>query len=303
MIDYRSLIKAGVHFGHLRLRWSPKMAPYVWGCRGGIHLIDVSKTAQLLQEAANFIQKTVAEGKSILWVGTKKSAQGTIEKVAKDLRMPYVTHRWVGGTLSNYSQVKKSATKLLHLRDIVSKSQEQGQRTKTKKEINVIGKTLERLERNVEGILNLRPQLGAIFIVDVQKEEAALREASQMNVPIIALVDTNGDPTLVDYVIPGNDDAPRSVNIIVEYVYEAAKRGLEDLNRKKASGDITVQEAAEPMAEEAMAEVAISGGPIALLEDESSDDIKPSKVSEKTVVKKNPTRVKTGQPRRSSSNN
>ncbi len=225
MIDFRQLVKAGVHFGHQTSRWCPKMAYYIWGYKNNTHLIDVSKTAYQLEKAAQFLESVAAEGKQILWVGTKRAAQGIIEKVALQLRMPYVTHRWVGGTFCNYSQVKKSITKLLHYLDILAKSDKAG--FYTKKELNVFQKMVHRLEKNVGGIRSMQWPIGAIVIVDIIKEESALKEAAAMGIPVVALVDTNADPSLVNYVIPANDDAAQSIGILIDYLADAARRGKE----------------------------------------------------------------------------
>ncbi len=231
MIDFKDLIKAGVHFGHRTSIWNPLMEPYIWGHKNKVHLIDVSKTAFQLERAANFLETVVGEGKTILWIGTKKAAQETVKEVAERSGMPYVNHRWIGGTLSNYSQVKKSVTKLLHYEDVLAKDSSSA--FYTKKELNSFKKVVERLEKNIGGILNLKWPLGAVVLVDLHKESAALREAAAMQIPVVALVDTNCDPTLVNYVIPGNDDAPRSIKLIFEYLEKAAERGLEVAKQKK----------------------------------------------------------------------
>lgn len=225
MIGIRKLIESGVHFGHQTSRWCPKMSPFIWGHKGTTHLIDVSKTAHQLERAAHFVEKMASEGKTILWVGTKKSAHDVISQVATNLGMPYVNHRWIGGMLSNHSQVKKSITKLLHYEDVLARAADYPHYTK--KELNVIHKMVERLKKNVGGIREMRWPVGAIVIVDVEKESAALKEAVVMGVPVVAIVDTNGDPSLVDFVIPGNDDAVQSVSLLVGYLAEAAARGKE----------------------------------------------------------------------------
>lgn len=223
MIDFKLLAKAGVHFGHQTSRWNPRMAPYIWGQRSGVHLIDVSKTAIHLERAAQFIESVAAEGKQILWVGTKKPAHIAISK-AGQINMPFVTHRWIGGTLTNASQVKKSVTRLLHFEDIIEKA---AQFTYNKKEIGTFQKIVDRLRKNIGGIRHLRWPVGAVVLVDVRKEQTALREAAVMGIPVIALVDTNADPSLVTYVIPANDDSPKAINIVVDYLVDAAKRGAE----------------------------------------------------------------------------
>jgi small subunit ribosomal protein S2 len=225
MMDLKDLVKAGVHFGHLKARWCPKMEPYIWGYRNNIHLIDVSKTAQQLEKAAQFLQSVAADGKSILWVGTKKPARDIIAEAADRLDMPFVNHRWIGGTLSNHDQVKKSITKLLHYEDVLAKSENFP--LYTKKEFKTISKSADRLSKNVGGIRKLQWPLGAIVLVDVRKERSALKEAMIAGVPVIALVDTNSDPTGVEYVIPANDDAPRSIKVLIDYLVDRAAKGVD----------------------------------------------------------------------------
>lgn len=233
MIDFRELIKAGSHFGHQTSRWCPKMAPYIWGLKSKVHLIDVSKTAFQLEKAAMFLGEIAAENKQILWVGTKRPAQKIIEDVAKKFDMPYVSHRWIGGTLSNYEQVKKSVTRLLHYEDVLVKAETHPYYTK--KELNVFQKLVHRLEKSVGGIRTLKWPVGAVVLIDVGKEGAALLEAAAMGVPVVAIVDTNGDPSLVNYVIPANDDAPRSIQVIVDYLATFVEKGKIESAKKTAA--------------------------------------------------------------------
>ncbi len=230
----KQLVEAGVHFGHLVSRWCPKMKPYIWGHRNKVHLIDVSMTARHLEKAAKFLESVAAEGKQILWVGTKKAAQDVIRSAASRTHMPYVDHRWIGGTLTNKEQVNKSIARLQHHEDIIEKSVEFPHYTK--KEYNVFQKVAQRLEKNVGGIRTLRWPIGALIVVDVLKEAAAIREANQMGVPVIALVDTNGDPSLVDFVIPGNDDAPKAISFVLAYLADAVERGQAAFVEKKKQG-------------------------------------------------------------------
>jgi small subunit ribosomal protein S2 len=222
MVDLKKLIEAGVHFGHQTWRWNPKMRPYIWGSKNAVHLIDVSKTARQLEKAAQFLESMAAQGKSILWVGTKKPAQRVVEEIGQRLKQPYVTHRWIGGTLTNFPQVKKSVTKLLHYEDVLSKAE---QYPYTKKELGLFQKMIDRYLKSVGGIRTLSWPVGAIVVVDVKKEQTAVREAAAAGVPVVALVDTNSDPSLVDYVIPANDDIPRSIAVITGYLAEAVERG------------------------------------------------------------------------------
>lgn len=276
MIDLRKLIQAGVHFGHQKSRWCPKMRPYIWGVKD-IHFIDVSKTAYQLEKAAQFLESVAASGKPILWVGTKKAAQDIILSHATQLKQPYVTHRWIGGILTNYSQVKKSITKLLHYEDILAKS---SQYMYTKKELNKIEKLLARLKKNVGGIRTLTWPVGAIVIIDVKKEHAALKEAKAAGVPVVALVDTNSDPSGIDYVIPANDDAPRSIALLIDYLAQAVSRGLAVAKQKP-------EEELPQISPEAIEDEKIR---LKLLEEE---DIEEDPAGQPAKAKKSITRTKT----------
>ncbi len=253
MIDFRELVKAGVHFGHQTSRWLPKMSPYIWGVRSNIHLIDVSKTAHQLEKSAQFLQEVAGEGKQILWVGTKRPARAIIKEIATKLDMPYVNHRWVGGTLSNFAQVKKSITRLLHYEDVLEKSEKYPHYTK--KELSKVKKNVDRMQNVIGGIRKLAWPIGAIVLVDVNKEHSALQEAVNVGVPIVALVDTNADPSLVDYVIPANDDAPHSIAILLEYLQAAVEKGKQAAVAKKTEKTVKAsKEAAEDVAVELAAD-------------------------------------------------
>ncbi len=234
MIDFRELVRLGAHFGHIKRRLHPKMGRYIWGVKNNVHLFDVSKTARLIESAAKFLESIAADKKTILWVGTKKPARDAIFAVAEKLKMPYVNHRWIGGTLSNFSQVRKSVTKLLHYEDILEKSKDNPYYTK--KELNTFSKMVDRLKKNIGGIRNLTWPIGAIVLVDVIKEGAALREAVTVGVPVVALVDTNSDPSMVDYVIPINDDSARVITLVMDRLSDAVVKGQKEvkaLEKKK----------------------------------------------------------------------
>jgi len=231
-IDLKELIKAGVHFGHQRTKCNPKMSPYIWGHTNGVNLIDVSKTAYGLERAAKFIEELAAQNKTILWIGTKRSAQGLLTESAKKLDMPYVNHHWVGGSITNFPQVKKSVTKLLHYRDILEKSEDYNY---TKKELNLLGKYADKLEKSIGGIVKLSWPIGAIIVIDAKKEDTAIREAKKAGIPVVALVDTNSDPSFIDYVIPGNDDSPKSIAVILEFLSQAAQKGKDRAAADKSS--------------------------------------------------------------------
>lgn len=228
---FGELVKAGVHFGHQKSRWCPKMKQYIWGQKNKVHLINIAQTAKGIEAAEKFLESVAAEGKTVLWVGTKKAATKTIEDTGTRLGQAFVNHRWLGGTLLNWSQVKKSLTRLLHYEDILAKSESNP--FYTKKELNLYKKTAEKLEKTVGGIRKLALPVGAIVIVDVSKEQSAVKEAVLMGVPVVALVDTNSDPSLVDYVIPANDDSPQSISLILGYLADAVARG-KDIATKSA---------------------------------------------------------------------
>ncbi|MDQ5890606.1 MAG: small subunit ribosomal protein [Candidatus Dependentiae bacterium] len=239
MIDLKKLVEAGVHFGHHSSKWHPKMKPYIWGTRNKVHLINVAKTAFLLDRAEKFLQAAAAEGKQILWVGTKRTAQPLVRAMAEKLGMPFVYHRWIGGTLSNFEQVKKAVTRLLHLRDVVEKSSSRG----TKKEYSVMLKEIERLEKNIGGIATMNGLPAAIVVVDAKKERAVIKEANNVGIPVVCLVDTNTDPSGVSYLIPGNDDSPKSIEVIFEQLAIGIAKGKEVADA--AAQEVAAKAAAE----------------------------------------------------------
>lgn len=246
MIEFRDLIQAGLHFGHQKSRWCPKMAPYIWGHRNGVHLIDVSKIAFNLEKASKFLEEVASRGETILWVGTKKSAKSMIESIGQNLNMPYVSHRWVGGTITNFYQVKKAVTKYLHLQDIVSKADETSY---TKKECVMFQKAADRLKKTVGGLIDLKMPVGAIVLIDVKKETTALLESVAAGVPVVALVDSNASPDGVDFVIPGNDDSPKAIKFVLDYLAAGAARGI-DKKALQAEAE-AIAHASDPVAKKA----------------------------------------------------
>ncbi len=239
MVDFKDLLKAGVHFGHKISFGNPKMKPYLWGAKNRVHLIDISKTAFLLEHAGKKLEELASKGGSILWVGTKKPAQKIILQASTSLKMPYVINRWIGGTLSNFGQIKKAITRLLHLQDILKKSTSYY----TKKEMVMLQKQVDRLERNIGGIVDLDFPPAAIVVVDAKRENSAIKEAAIMGVPIFSLVDSNTDPSLVTYVIPGNDDSPKSIEFIITYLATRVEDGKKVAAAKKAAEKEIQQEA------------------------------------------------------------
>lgn len=230
MIEFKELFKSGVHFGHRTSRWAPQMAPYIWGTKNKIHLIDISKTSILLNRAAQFLKEVGKKNEQqILFVGTKKAARPIIKKVADGTDMPYVINRWIGGTLSNNSQVKKAITRLLHLQDIIKKSTSYH----TKKELSMLKKEIARLEKNIGGIMNFTHPPSALVVVDAKKEHAAIREALKLGIPVIAMVDTNTDPEAINFVIPSNDDSVRSIECIINHLASAFQEGRAEAEKLK----------------------------------------------------------------------
>jgi small subunit ribosomal protein S2 len=247
----RELLEAGVHFGHQTRRWNPKMKRFIFGERGGIYIIDLQKTAQSLEEAESFVRNLAERGGTVLFVGTKKQAQDGIEEDAKRVGMPYVNHRWLGGLLTNWRTISERIEHLHELRRL----RDEGQLAllPPKERISLQG-DLEKLESNLGGVADMRKQPDAVFIIDLRKEQLAVREARRLGLPVIALVDTNCDPDEADFVIPGNDDAIRSCGLIIRAVADGIAAGKAKATPADFSPPIeeTAPEAdAEPEAEAA----------------------------------------------------
>jgi len=223
------LLKSGVHFGHLTRRWNPKMKPYIFMERNGIHIIDLQKTMQNLEKAYNVLKEIAATGDPILFVGTKNQAKEILQSEAIRCEMPYIVERWLGGTLTNFSTIKKS---IRHLENLEKMNLDGTIEKLTKKERLHIDREIEKMKKVFIGIQEMKKIPGAIFIVDIKKEEIAVKEARKLNIPIFALVDTNCDPDLIDYPIPGNDDSTKSVTIISKIVADAILEGRESIQAK-----------------------------------------------------------------------
>ncbi len=221
-ITMKELLEAGVHFGHQTRRWNPKMKPYIFGARNGIHIIDLQKTVKYMQIAYDFLVNTVADGYSVLFVGTKNQARDSIIEESERCGMFYVANRWLGGTLTNFQTIRKSVAKLKELEAM----KRDGTINKySKKEIMRMEKRLVKLHRNLGGIKDMDELPGALFIVDPKKEHIAVREARKMRIPVVAITDTNCDPDEIDYIIPGNDDAIRALRLFCSKVADACIEG------------------------------------------------------------------------------
>ena len=223
-VDIKALLEAGVHFGHKTSRWHPKMAPYIHSKRQDAHIIDLTKTVEGLEVALPFITKVVASGKQVLFVGTKKHTKEIVKATAEALKQPYVTERWLGGILTNVATVGAQIKKLKDL----EKRMDSGDLEKryNKLEVQRFQEEIDELNAKYSGIKDLNGKPGAVFIIDVIGDLNAIKEARTLGIPVVAVVDTNADPSLVDYVIPGNDDAIKGVQLLLDYVGEAVKEGL-----------------------------------------------------------------------------
>jgi small subunit ribosomal protein S2 len=227
VVSMRELLEAGVHFGHQTRRWNPKMRRFIFTERGGIYIIDLQQTAALLEEAAEFVRNLAERGGSVLFVGTKKQAQDAVEEQAKRTGMPYVNHRWLGGLLTNWRTISDRIDRLHDLRRL--RDDNQLELLPSKERIAMIGE-LEKLEANLGGVADMKRQPDAMFVLDLKKEQLAVREAKRLGMPIIALVDTNCDPDEAQYVIPGNDDAIRSCGLITRVIGDAIAAGKQKVS-------------------------------------------------------------------------
>lgn len=218
VISMKQLLEAGVHFGHQTRRWNPKMAPFIFMERNGIYIIDLQKTVRKLEEAYSFVKSVVANGESIMFVGTKKQAQEAVSEEAARCNMYFVNQRWLGGTLTNFQTIEKRIKRLHELERMATDGTFE---VLPKKEVINLRKEMERLEKFLGGIKNMRSLPGALFVIDPRKEKNAVAEARRLGIPIVAIVDTNCDPDEVDYVIPGNDDAIRAVKLLTATIADA----------------------------------------------------------------------------------
>lgn len=243
VVSMKQLLEAGVHFGHQTKRWNPKMKKYIFTERNGIYIIDLQQTMVLLEIAFNYIKDLVSQDKTILFIGTKKQTQDAIRDAAIDCGMPYVNSRWLGGMLTNFKTIRKRIEKLIEFENMESSGEFDNL---PKKELQAIKKEIEKLRKTMEGIKTLGKLPDALFVIDPKKEQIAVTEARKIGIPIVAVVDTNCDPDLVDYVIPGNDDAIRAGTLLSNVIAEAVKAGKEMIQE--------VQEPQREMKSEAVVE-------------------------------------------------
>ncbi len=249
----KQLLEAGVHFGHQTRRWNPKMAPYIFGQRNGIHIIDLQKTLRMANEAYSFMHELAAAGGRVLFVGTKRQARDAIKEEAARAGQFYVNHRWLGGTLTNFATVQQSVRKM---KDLQRQKEEGVFELLTKKEALHKQRELDKLERSLGGIKDMLQLPDCLFVIDVRKEDLAVKEAQKLGIPVVAVVDTNCDPSNLDYIIPGNDDAIRAVRLFCSKIADALLEGTEAWQLENAEDGADIVEAMTADAEEAAAEVA-----------------------------------------------
>ena len=241
-IEYKDLLDAGVHFGHLTRKWDPRMSPYIFMEKNGIHIIDLNKTLACLEEASNAIKQIVRSGKKIMFVATKKQAKDLVTAEAQRLNMPYVTERWLGGMLTNFATIRKSLKKMSSLEKLMK---EDGYKNLAKKERLMVTRQKEKMETVLGGIADLSRLPAALFVVDIKREHIAIAEAQKLGIPVFALVDTNSNPNEVDFPIPANDDAFKSVSLLVKAFGAAIEEGLSERKRDKDDAKISEEEEAK----------------------------------------------------------
>ena len=239
------LLEAGIHFGQRRSNWNPKMKPYIWGVRNGLHIIDIRETIKGLLLAKKFIQDTVAGGKDVVFVGTKRQAQSAVQKYAGEANMPWVTERWLGGTLTNFKTIRERLKRLIELERLVESGEIE---TYSKKMTSQLMREKAKITRNLDGIRHMDKLPGAMVVIDANNETNALREATALRIPTIGLIDSDGDPELVDIPIPGNDDSLRSIEVVIVDLMSAVNEGMQGRRATEAAEKKKADEDAEAAA-------------------------------------------------------
>lgn len=227
---YKDLLEAGAHLGHMKRKWNPKMLPYIFMERKGIHIIDLNRTMEYMDRAANALKQVAKSGRKVMFVATKKQAKEQVAKLAREVNMPYVTERWLGGMMTNFSTIKRSVKKMNNIDKLLV---DESVTSITKKERLTLTRERNKLEKVLGGIANMNRLPAAIFVVDISHEHIAIAEAKKLGIKIFGIVDTNSDPTLVDFPIPANDDASKAINIITSYMTDVVKEGLSDRRKMK----------------------------------------------------------------------
>ena len=239
--NFDQLLEAGAHFGHLKRKWNPAMAPYIYMERNGIHIIDLNKTALKIDEAAEALKNLARSGRKVLFVGTKKQAQEVVAAHAQEIGMPYITERWAGGMLTNFPTIRKAVKKMSQIDKMASDGTMDNM---SKREKLQITRQREKLEKNLGSIADMTRLPSAVFVVDVMKEHIAVAEANRLGIPVFGIVDTNSNPNNIDFVIPANDDATKAIDVILTAVCDAIKEGLEERKVEKADEEASAEQAA-----------------------------------------------------------
>jgi len=284
-ISMKELLEAGVHFGHQTKRWNPKMKEYIFGERNGIYIIDLQKTLKMFKEASNFVRDTATENRTVLFVGTKRQAQDAIAEEAQRCGMFYVNNRWLGGLLTNWVTVQKSVKRLKELDDMATDGRYE---LLPKKEVIKLERERKHLQANLAGIKNMNRLPDIIFVIDSNKEQIAVREARKLGIPVVAVVDTNCDPSEVDYVIPGNDDALRAIRLFASKIADSVVEGVQAATDKQsadiAAGVTAAEGQAEPAEGETGSEAAAETGEDISMEDVLLGGRKPAAVAAEPEV-------------------
>ena len=270
---FEELLDAGCHFGHLRRKWNPNMAPYIFMERNGIHIIDLYKTQAKIDEAANSLRQLARSGKKILFVATKKQAKDIVAELVSKVNMPFVTERWPGGMLTNFQTIRKAVRKMVSLDKLIASSQ---YNNLSKRERLQIGRDREKLQKNLGSIADLNRLPSAVFVVDIIKEHIAVAEARKLNIPTFAIVDTNSNPNLIDFPIPANDDASKSIALIVGKMVEAIEEGINERKNNMKDADAAEEEADDEMTDQSAQD-----------EEETKEEEKRPRRPRKAVNKKN----------------
>lgn len=284
-VSFDELLDAGVHFGHLRRKWNPNMAPYIFMERNGIHIIDLYKTQAKLEEAQDAMRQIAKSGKRILFVATKKQAKDLVAEAVKQVNMPYVTERWPGGMLTNFATIRKAVRKMTNIDKLMTTD---SYMNLSKRERLQVTRERAKLEKNLGSIADMARLPSALFIVDINKEKIAVAEARKLNIPIFAMVDTNTDPTLVDFAIPANDDASKSIALVLAAVTQAVAEGL---NERRMARDKQAEEAEEK-------EIKIKSEALEIAEELDDKEASKAKSDEPKVMKHRDDKKGTDKPKR-----
>ncbi len=286
-VSFDEMLEAGVHFGHLKRKWNPNMAPYIFMERNGIHIIDLYKTEAKLEEAANAMKQIAKSGRKILFVATKKQAKDLVSETVKKINMPYVTERWPGGMLTNFATIRKAVRKMTNIDKMMTTN---SWKNLSKRERLQVTRERAKLEKNLGSISDMSRIPAALFVVDINKEKIAVAEARKLNIPTFALVDTNTDPNLIDFPIPANDDASKSIALILNVVASAVADGLAErkMAREKSAAEKKAKEEAKAVAAAEAADIKAKSEALKIAEEEA--DIEAEKPAKKRVrVVKKPT--------------